>query len=282
MGLMGHREQKVASPMLFNFRLRAVSDIVAWGGERPTLHWFGLSDGWYWLTVAGGELFRFSRELMQREEPWRSDPAVPPYVDYYVVRLWEDLLDQLPEMLTPLPPALADRVSDAAAWRAWQDDAERWRDRHDNDAAIDLWEKARWWWDTRRLDTGYLRHGPWIWCWRVGDTVYLRWDDRPLVSEGCPVWAAQSGEQVLPVGVFLDEVRDFDTRFMAAMAARVNAACENWPRPDVAIDLDQLASEQRERAGWLARSLARLAQRAPEDWDAILDAIARIERGDAP
>ena len=40
-------------------------------GDTPSLHWFGLTQGWYWIEAGG--------------------PEPLPYVDYYVVRLWEDL-----------------------------------------------------------------------------------------------------------------------------------------------------------------------------------------------
>lgn len=121
---------------LFNFQLRDIAAIEPWGGETPSLHWFGLSDGWYWLSVGEAELFRYGQSFMQREEPWLSDPNTPPYVDYYVVRLWEDLLYQLPTILVLIPVALADRIADAAAWRAWLQRAEQWRDEHESEESI--------------------------------------------------------------------------------------------------------------------------------------------------
>lgn len=181
-------------PGLFNFHLRELAAIEPFGGERPTLHWFGLSDGWYWLTVGGSELFRYDRAFMRREEPWCADPTALPYVDYYVVRLWEDLLEQLPAVLAPVPPELAERVSDAVSWRDWQERASQWLDALDEhgdqaafDAAVDLVEAACGWWVERRLDTGYLRHGSRLRFWRVGDTVHLRWNDRGERLEGLPI-----------------------------------------------------------------------------------------------
>ena len=45
--------------MIFHFRLRDIDAIAPWGSPaHPTLSWFGLSDGWYWLTLDGQELFR--------------------------------------------------------------------------------------------------------------------------------------------------------------------------------------------------------------------------------
>jgi Family of unknown function (DUF5984) len=47
----------------FNFELRPVGEIkpcTNGAGVDPRLHWFALSDGWFWITVAEVELFRFS------------------------------------------------------------------------------------------------------------------------------------------------------------------------------------------------------------------------------
>lgn len=51
--------------MLFRFRLRPVADVMAWGdAENQHLHWFGLTDGWYWLDAGGSELFRYDAALV--------------------------------------------------------------------------------------------------------------------------------------------------------------------------------------------------------------------------
>ena len=38
---------------IFHFRLRELSAIQPWGQAKgdPFLFWFGLTDGWYWLTT---------------------------------------------------------------------------------------------------------------------------------------------------------------------------------------------------------------------------------------
>jgi hypothetical protein len=56
--------------MLFNFRLRPLDQVIPWGDpEAPTFHWFGLSDGEYWIEAGGttlflGELKSFNDRLM--------------------------------------------------------------------------------------------------------------------------------------------------------------------------------------------------------------------------
>ena len=93
----------------FRFVLRPV-DEVGLGGSADgpkRLHWFGLTDGWYWIDIGHHELLRLHESVDRLD-----DPKLP-YVDYYVVRLWEDLLDVLPVVLDPVPldlfALLADR-----------------------------------------------------------------------------------------------------------------------------------------------------------------------------
>ena len=37
--------------MLFEFVLRPLEEVQPWGVDEPTLHWFGLTDGWYWIEA---------------------------------------------------------------------------------------------------------------------------------------------------------------------------------------------------------------------------------------
>ena len=56
------------------------------GGD--TLHWFGLTDGWYWIEVRGHELLRQTQTYDPRS-----------YVDYYVERLCDDIAALTPDVL---------------------------------------------------------------------------------------------------------------------------------------------------------------------------------------
>ncbi len=267
----------VRGRILFNFQLGSVTDVAPWGEGRDRLHWFGLSDGWYWLDVAGAQLFRYSDELVVSEEPWCSEPSSPPYVDYYVARLWEDVLDMLPAILEPVPEVLGRRIADGGRWSGWLERAGRWMERSEDEACRDTYEQAVGWWDARAMDTGYLRHGPDIWICTVGANVYIRWDNREAILGGKPVWAAVEGEETMSVDDFLQEVRSFDAQFMRTMAERVSTVPNYWGRPDMVFDVGALEREQLDRSRWLTVSLDRAGQPPGTDWDAVLAAIDRID-----
>ncbi len=87
--------------MLFDFKLRPINEISPWG-EPPdlSLSWFGLTEGFYWLEVGSERLFCYSHQMAKY-------PKFSDYVDYLVVRFWEDILQILPDVLAPIPPELA-------------------------------------------------------------------------------------------------------------------------------------------------------------------------------
>jgi hypothetical protein len=81
----------------FQFALSPLADVTPWRGDRPTLHWFGLSNGWYWIEVDGRQLLRYGDAAVRR---WSLSRV---HTDYDVVRLWEDLLVLRRSMTEPVP-----------------------------------------------------------------------------------------------------------------------------------------------------------------------------------
>jgi hypothetical protein len=69
----------------FHFELRPLAEVPPWGGDRPSLHWFGLSSGWYWISAQDREFLRYSDKAV---DIWNLER---PHADYYVARLWEDV-----------------------------------------------------------------------------------------------------------------------------------------------------------------------------------------------
>jgi hypothetical protein len=320
--------------MLFHFQLRALADITPWGyrdtdpqadrqsstqavGQRPQpqivsrfadsyeqpdvyfLHWFGLTDGWYWLQMnENDEFFRYSTDLLAHwEKNYPEDPTLLPYADYYVVRLWEDILELLPLILEPLPPKLAHMLETEEQVSRWRERIKQWekvfgiedegeeedREEDEEEEEIDeeMWEtylQATMWWHERLLDTGYLTASPHLWFWNDGHSIHGFWDNSQLYIENIPAWSAQRGQSQLIYAQFLDEVTSFHTRLFSAMEERIQEAKRSWPRPDVALDFDELEKEQQVRSQWLAQALERAASRAVTDWNAVVDAMRTMDR----
>lgn len=274
--------------MLFNFHLRAISDIGPFDPPRQRpLSWFWLTDGWYWMNVGDQQLFRDNPDLikynLQNHPDWQSyyEQEYAPYVDYYVVRLWEDILDLLPDILEPLPELLINNllsheVGDALPQQL-QQRLENIDDDLTTDEIIDTFLAARQWWAFRHLSVGYLQRGPNISFWNDGITMYIEWDNRAILRDAIPAWSAIRGRYSLSLAQFIAEVTDFNARLMAAMAQRIAEIKVDWPRTDSTVNMDWLEQEQASRSTWLAKALEKTAQHPSTDWGNVLDAIRRIE-----
>lgn len=270
--------------MQFHFRLMPFEEIPPWGTAQghPNLSWFGLTLGWFWIEVGDQELFRYTRKALehwQRQDP-DAEPLLLPYEDYQVARYWEDLLEMLPAILDPLPDDLAGRVAHPKGWQDWQDRALRWQKGDEDEVAWDAYYSAVGWWERRTWDAGHLAYPPRLWLWRVGETVYVRWDNRDVIVDGLPVWEAQQGEYRLPVSEFLAAVESFHAGFLNEMGQQVDVVRAAWPLTDVEIDLDALEREQSERRGKLEPAVNPWARevRRTHTWEQARVAIASIEQ----
>ncbi len=250
----------------FRFVLRPVEEISPWqdiSGNPTPLHWFGLTDGWYWIEAGEQEVFRFSEEALADLET-QGYPSTLPYIDYQIARFWEDLLDLLHYSLVPLPEDIATLLSDKSAWTELQVHCDQAMSDGDN---WHIWDAAlRWWW-SRQLSSGHavLQY---LWIWRVGDEVTLRWDgtkpQRIITTSPVYLWTApEQGEITVSLSSFLEAVHDFNDQLMAQMAERVAGNAE-------------LEGDHTYRVALLENALAYPYE---EDWETIRAALRTIASG---
>jgi len=268
--------------MLFNFQLRSLGQVLPWQSQGQSyLHWFGLTDGWYWLHLGEVELFRYTDAIMAVWRETTDDVAVLPYVDYQVVRLWEDIQEILPHILEPIPDAVLQKIEPGGQGWLWRQRLAHTLFSDDvatTDSIVDTFDMAFTWMDERRLGVGYLRSGPNIWLWTNGDTLFISWFNDDCFIDDIPVWTATSGKVAIPLQAFLDEVRSFDRRLLGEMNERVNSIRLQWNRPEVKIDLKRLTQEQTDRSTWMEQAFEESRQRPPTSWRDVLSAIENLER----
>ena len=99
----------------FEFELRPLAEVPPWGGDRPRLHWFGLTSGWYWISGPDGEFLRYRDEAVRRWDLER------PYPGYYVARFWEDLILLRWALQEPVPDDLVPFVDGSFPRREFPD-----------------------------------------------------------------------------------------------------------------------------------------------------------------
>lgn len=240
------------------FELRPLADVEPWGNPDSDLrlHWFGLTDGWYDLVIDGHHLYSIAGDTRG--------------IDYYVVRLWEDLIAVAPYALEPLPEPLASRLADFDAWTSW---VEKTWDLDDRD---DVVSTALDWWFHREMSATHLVGAPTLQIWRCDDELRLSWKSRPRDSE-TPAWSSPNGEAATNANAFHEELIKFDRELISAMSTRIREIERNWDRPEIAIDVEDLRRDHALRASQLQRALQgpRYGQRS---WDEVVEAVIALEK----
>lgn len=268
--------------MLFNFQLRPIHQVAPWGNEGDySLSWFGLTDGWYWLKCGDEELFRYADSLLTSWKHEGRQQTDSPYVDYQIVRLWEDLLEMLSAVLTPIHVELLRKIEPGIAAAQWRGQIaeivfpEKGKISLPMEEYFDL---ATTWLQSRKLDVLHLKGGPRIWFWTDGTTMFIRWDNSNLTLDGHSEWASIKGTYYMPLKNFIEEVHSFDRRLISAMEERVQAIQRSWNRPAIRIDKEALLTEQWERAGALSKAFQHVKNRQPPTWNEVADAIEYFEK----
>jgi hypothetical protein len=260
--------------MVIDFTLLPVAKVQPWGRQdNLSLHWFGLTDGQYWIEVGENKLFEYS-EAAQAAGTRR-------YCEYQVVRLHEDLIEMLPDILEPVPDALHPYLSGntAVEWRAalaaWCD---RNSDRLTTDRFYELIDAATTWSGTRHLDSGYLSPSTNIVIWSDIEHVYIEWDNRDRLFHGKTAWTAVHGRYKIPRGEFIGVVRTFNERFIGQMSDRIGEVLAGALAPNISIDIPGLLREHEERSRALRDALT---QQSQTDWKHTEAAIDEILQGGA-
>jgi uncharacterized protein DUF5984 len=243
----------------FEFELRPLAEISPWGGDRPSLHWFGLSSGWYWIRAQNCELLRYSEEAVREWDLER------PYPDYYVTRLWEDLIVLRWALQEPVPEDMIPFIDGTFSPREFPDSEDIG---DDVDAVFDVQSDYA-------LDLGYLTDAPHLTCCRhAGDGSDVVTLSQQIASSRRGTFQGPERlDVIVPAAEFIAAVDDFDRQFMAAMEDRVAGLERSGPPPGVDLDLRHLRVEHTRRTTWLEQ---RLNSGRDVDWAKVRAGAAEL------
>lgn len=271
------------APMpLFDFTLK---NLAATARFNHRLSWFWLTDGSNDICINGRRLLSYHPAPLtdgpEEEAAYLAEcraNGLPPYQpDYYVVRLYEDVLSEaLPYVQADVPPLLHELLLRPQAYRIWEEAY------YDTDTA-DF---------PPALPVGGFGGGhmvmPAFRVWRFGGEVYI-YRDGSLNNEAGLPWFADTDETVfvLPHKMFMDEVADFHRRLMNAMEARIAEIADlQEQQPEIARAVDYGAATVAENLALLraehqkrCRSLEQaLAQAAPPRFQPTAAETLRLEQ----
>ena len=261
--------------MLFNFELAPLASVTPWGEPgNHNLHWFGLTDGRYWINAGNDTLLEYSERV--------RDGGLNRYCEYQVARILEDITEILPNILDPIPQDIVPYISGKSG-RAWMDTQDKWIERNlsvnAGDEAWDVLHRARLLTDGRFLDSEYLSPSASILMWSDVTDVHIEWENGDKLINGELAWSAVRGQFRLPRAIFVEEVRAFHSRLFEQMASRIEQVAAGALNPDIHIDLPGLIAANEQRRDEAAQALERRPQAF---WDEIRSAIMTISSDTRP
>lgn len=251
---------------LFEFALTPLKAIQPWGDPpNLSLHWFGLSDGTYHINLGATRLLEYATRAGEQR-----------FVEYYLARLHEDILEMLPGVLEPIPSSVVRQFVDGKLGSTMQHLEKIWEALEETDSSLDVALEAL---GSRIFDTGYLSPSAGISIWSYGAKTVIEWDNRDRLIDGKPAWTSAHGRHELSRDEFIEEVRVFHRQLMTAMEERVQEVNSNRIRSDVRIEFEQLVAEQAAR-----RDSFDLAVRRNEttDWQTVEMVLSRAAQGVPP
>lgn len=254
----------------FEFWLRPLSEVEPWESNgRKTLHWYGLTDGFYRITVGGNELFEHHAALYEALG-WQT-PSTPAgfehAANYPVARLFQDLGGIASTVESdPVPEGVARFLATPDARRAWTSLCEC-------EVEPEILETATAWLDARTLDSGHLRAGPHLHFWRSHAGVHAWCDNRRRTIDGHPAWAHDELHALVSPDQFRDAVFSFRYAFLETMEARIREIEVSWTREDVEIDLTSLRAEHARASEFPNPSTI-----TPTDWAPVTAALGTLQR----
>lgn len=252
---------------------------MPWGREpNLTLSWFGLTDGTCHINAGSDQLFRYTDEILSL---WnKQDPSFDhhqKYTSYQVVRLYEDLMDNLADILQEIPPELEALTKRHSSIGVSEDEIWKIHESSESDEILDACMLATEWLRIhRRIDTMHLIQGQEINIWRTKDCIHVRWNSNLANIEGTQIWAATQGEHTLSINDFMNEVKGFHDRLMSAMEDRIKDIKKNNPIPHVQINIAALEMEHEERKKTLQLALDR--EPAISNWKETLESLHLINK----
>jgi hypothetical protein len=246
-----------AEPFRIVFDMDEIEKVPPWGKQGECkLHWYGLTSGRFWFETTAGNPLEYTAAI----QDWWSLRCKNP--DYFVARLFEDLLSILPLVLEPVPADIAARVANPV----WRVKAEHWRDAEEDELRWDRWYSATQWWHDRTLDLGYLQHAPELAFWRTGNQVFFQWQ-ADKKADGIPVWILPQGQISMAASSFEAAVSHFCEDLLWSMGNRVRSIQKaGWKRADCTLNVEELAKEHAVRRD-ACHSI--LHEQRTTDWEQI-------------
>lgn len=237
---------------LFQFELTPVENIKPWGDNDGdlSLSLYALTDGHFRISVGKEALLRYTPAIISHWGLSNED------AEYQVACFARDVLDSVSAATSPIPVFFENIVRDESLFRQLQKSpaqcshqkvpagviAELEVEKTNADFKQDHYNAFRWLGE-RSIWLNYLTSSPDIWFVRVGNEVWIQWNNVDRKFEGIDVWTAQRGTYSISVQAFLAECRSFSERLLSAMESRILSIENGSVRAQIPLDTASLRNQ---------------------------------------
>lgn len=238
---------------LFQFELAPVENIEPWGdndGGSLSLSLYALTDGHFRISVGNEALLRYTPEVISRWGLQNED------AEYQVACFARDVLASVSAVISPIPTFFENIVRDEALFRQLQNPSGKHPCERVPSAIINELEAgttkgdfkedrytAFRWLGERSIWLNYLTACPNLWFVRVGNEVWIQWDNVDRKFEGVDVWTARRGTYSISAQAFLAECRGFSERLLSAMESRIVSVENGLVRAKIPLDTTSLRNQ---------------------------------------
>ncbi len=250
---------------LFQFEFAPVENIKPWGdndGGRLSLSLYALTDGHFRISVGSEALLRYTPEIISHWGLHNED------AEYQVACFARDVLASVPAVISPIPTFFESIVRNETLFR-------QLRAVKTSDDCKEVHYNAFRWLGERSLWLNYLTGCPDIWFVRVGNEVWIQWDNIDRKLESIDVWTARCGTYRISAQAFLAECQSFSERVLAGMESRIVSVEQGFVRAQIPLDTVALRNQLSEFKNEFEKYLT--AEYQPDvDWQKSEKALENI------
>jgi hypothetical protein len=263
---------------LIHYKLKDMKDIQPWGsGDERMLHWFALTDSYYWFDFGGVPFPKYSNEILEEWDQANSSR----YVDYHFARLFWDICDVIGYVQNPVSDEIFEKVNTLEKMEKYLKALEAWPELYwdgTDEQYDEVYDAARDWIYCRRLDFGYLTGAPDLYFIRNKEQLYIYWFAKSKSDQGTSIWDTPNGTFICNYSWFLNELVKSFRAFGLDMRRKIDLLFENKPE-GVIIDADQIVlnhSQYEELV--IAIESQKIPYAEAPDWNMILEKVNEISR----
>ncbi len=241
-------------------------------GGSLSLSLYALTDGHFRISVGEEMLLRYTPAIIWR---WGLSNE---HADYQVACFVRDVLESVAAVTSPLPVFFENIVRDESIFRQLRKAGElhshekipsgviaELEVEKTNDALMQEHYNAFRWLGERSVWLNYLSFFPDMWFVRVGNEVWIQWDNVDKKFEGIDVWTARRGTYSFSVQTFLAECHSLSERLLSVMESRIVSIENGSARAQIPLDTSSLRKQLFEFKNEFEKSLSAKYQ-SDIDW----------------